>query len=61
MNIISLCAICGQEENAVVKCKTCEARFCEYCGSVEDKKCIECLKLGDEADEEDESWLRVIS
>ena len=56
-----ICEICGEEENTVIKCKTCEVRFCEYCGSVEDKKCIECLELRDEEDAEDESWLRAIS
>jgi hypothetical protein len=54
-----ICEICGEEEKTVTKCKICDARFCEYCGSTEDKKCIECLELRD--DEADENWLRAIS
>ena len=45
-----ICEFCGVEEDIVTKCKTCGTKFCEYCGSVEDKQCIECLDNIDETD-----------
>jgi len=37
------CEICGEEEEHVYKCKKCGTAFCEFCGSPEDKLCIDCL------------------
>ena len=49
------CEVCGEEESSVTKCKTCGTKFCEYCGSVEERQCIVCLEDGDD-DEEDSDW-----
>ncbi|HUS77223.1 MAG TPA: hypothetical protein VM050_00965 [Patescibacteria group bacterium] len=37
------CEICEEEEEHVYKCKKCGTAFCEFCGSSEDKLCIDCL------------------
>jgi hypothetical protein len=37
------CECCGETEEKIYKCKRCGTRFCEYCGSPEDRLCIECL------------------
>ena len=56
------CEVCGEEEYSVTKCKTCGTKFCEYCGSMEDKLCIQCMDYDDEDDdEEDEGWRRTIT
>jgi hypothetical protein len=57
-----ICEVCGEEDTSVTKCKTCNVKFCEYCGSVEDRQCIECIEYSDdddnyEDDKEDSSWL----
>jgi len=46
------CELCGETEDKVYKCKVCGTRFCEHCGSPEDKLCIDCLDE-EEYDEED--------
>ena len=59
MRAMPICELCGEEETSVIKCMICSTRFCEYCGSVEDKKCIECLDYADEDDDdgkEDSDW-----
>jgi hypothetical protein len=60
---MAICEFCGEEEETTTKCKTCGIRFCEYCGSVEDKQCVECLeysddddKAEDDDDEKDSDW-----
>ena len=50
MSIMPICEFCGVEEDVVTNCKICGTKFCEYCGSVEDKQCIECLDNIDEND-----------
>jgi hypothetical protein len=48
-----ICEVCGVEEDTITKCKTCGIKFCEYCGSVEERKCIDCLD-NDEDDYDDD-------
>jgi len=60
-----ICNVCGEEEEIVTKCKTCGANFCEYCGEVEAKQCIECYDDSDDDedsdDEKDDDWRKIIS
>jgi hypothetical protein len=49
-----ICEMCGEEEDIVTKCKTCGMQFCEFCGSVDDKQCIECLDNSDDDNDDDE-------
>ncbi|MBC8274571.1 MAG: hypothetical protein H8E40_06360 [Chloroflexi bacterium] len=53
-----ICEVCGEEEDTVTNCKTCGTKFCEYCGSVEDKKCILCLDNTDEDDDDKDDDMR---
>lgn len=39
---MTVCEICGAEEE-VTKCKRCGTPFCENCGSVMNKLCVDCL------------------
>lgn len=39
---MSVCEFCGTEDE-VYKCKRCGALFCEYCGSVGKRLCVDCL------------------
>ena len=57
------CEVCGEDEDTVTKCKTCGIKFCEYCGSREDKLCIQCMEDDDEDDddENDDDWRRTIA
>lgn len=52
------CEVCGEEESSVTKCSSCGVMFCEYCGSTEDKLCIQCMDSDDEDDddEKDDDW-----
>ena len=54
MSLMTICELCGEEEDIVTKCKTCGMQFCEFCGSVEEKQCIECLETDDEDDDDKE-------
>jgi hypothetical protein len=45
---VPVCEICGEEEPKVTTCKTCGAKFCEYCGSIGIKLCIDCGGLDDD-------------
>ena len=58
-----ICEVCGEEETSTTKCKTCGTKFCEYCDSVEDKLCIQCMDNDDEDDddEEDDDWRKRIA
>jgi hypothetical protein len=38
------CEICGIDSEPTYRCKTCNARYCEECGSVEEKLCMICLE-----------------
>ena len=49
------CELCGEVEDSVTKCKTCGKNFCEYCGHVDDKLCIECMDSDDEDAPEDDN------
>ncbi|MGD2200562.1 MAG: hypothetical protein PVJ38_02880 [Candidatus Bathyarchaeota archaeon] len=56
---MSECEICGEESEKVYRCKSCDVVFCEYCGSDEDKLCLDCLEDDDDwedNEEEDEDW-----
>ena len=37
------CELCGENEAKLYKCKTCGTMFCEYCGVVEDRICLNCM------------------
>jgi hypothetical protein len=37
------CELCGENEEKLYKCKTCGTMFCEYCGVVEDRICLNCM------------------
>ncbi len=58
MSTMPICEVCGEEEDTVTNCKTCGTKFCEYCGSVEDKKCILCLDNTDEDDDDKDDDMR---
>ena len=51
MKLIPECGICGETEEVVYKCKVCGIQFCEYCGSPEEKICIDC-----QTEESEEEW-----
>jgi hypothetical protein len=51
------CDICREEEDTLTKCTTCGSNFCEYCGSIEDKLCVDCYEYGDTDESEDGEWL----
>ena len=48
---LPVCEVCGEEETTVTKCKTCGTKFCEYCGSNDDKLCIECMDYKEDDEE----------
>jgi len=51
------CEICGETDVTLYRCKKCGSRFCEYCGSVDDKLCIDCLEEeGYEEEDEEEGY-----
>jgi hypothetical protein len=37
------CSVCGGQVEKLYLCRTCGVRFCENCGSPEEKMCINCL------------------
>jgi hypothetical protein len=57
---MSVCSICGEDTDSLIKCKECGARFCEYCGDHEDKLCDYCYDedtIDDEdLEDEDKDW-----
>ena len=56
------CELCGVEEDTLTKCKKCGIKFCEYCGSVEGRICIDCIEndddydFGDDNDDSDDDY-----
>ena len=55
------CKLCGEEEDKVYICKKCGAQFCEWCGDIDELKCIDCLDKEEEEgwaddDDDDEKW-----
>jgi hypothetical protein len=50
------CDLCGETEPKLYTCKVCGSKFCEYCGSIEDRACAECLDSEEDEDEND-GWL----
>jgi hypothetical protein len=50
------CQLCGETEEELYRCKKCKSMFCEYCGSPEDKACIDCLDSEEEDSEEDDDF-----
>lgn len=51
------CDKCGEEEDQLYKCDNCGEMFCDWCGSKEDKLCIDCMEDDEEdwdAEEEDD-------
>ena len=50
-----ICEVCGEDETTVTKCKTCGLNFCEYCGEVETKQCIECDDGSDDDEDSDDN------
>ena len=50
-----VCDICGESEDSLYRCKQCGARFCEWCGSIDDKLCSNCFdEEEDDTDYKDE-------
>jgi len=49
------CDLCGETEPKVYTCKVCGSKFCEYCGSIEDRTCTDCMDY-DEDEESDDDW-----
>lgn len=37
------CELCGENEEKLYRCETCGTMFCEYCGVVEDRICLNCM------------------
>ena len=56
-----ICAICGEDSYIVTKCKQCGAKFCEYCGELDDQLCEYSIDSDSYEDEnlgyEDEDWV----
>lgn len=48
------CQLCGETEEELTRCKKCKSMFCEYCGSQEEKTCIDCLDSEEEDYEDDD-------
>ena len=46
-----ICAICGEDEDQVTKCKMCGEKFCADCGNADTKLCFYC-----DDDTEDDDW-----
>jgi hypothetical protein len=36
------CGVCGEQVKKLYLCRTCGVKFCEKCGSPEEKMCINC-------------------
>jgi predicted ATP-dependent serine protease len=55
---VPVCDICGETEDRLYKCKQCGARFCEWCGSIDDSLCSNCFdeEDDDEYEEDDEEY-----
>ena len=51
-----ICAICGENEDQVTKCKTCGEKFCVDCGNTNTKLCFYCEEdtVDDNTDDDDE-------
>jgi hypothetical protein len=45
---MSECRFCGDDESTLYKCKECGELYCEFCGSVEDKLCSDCMDYDDD-------------
>ena len=43
MKYLPRCQICGNNVEKTYKCTVCGEKFCEWCGDVNDKICIDCL------------------
>ena len=51
------CEICGETDVETYRCKKCGTLFCEYCGSAEDKLCLDCIEEEEyEEDDEEEDY-----
>ena len=48
------CDLCGIDEDQLYKCKECGRKFCEWCGDVNEKMCIDCLDALEDEDWDDE-------
>ncbi len=47
------CAVCGEESDNVITCKTCGDKFCAAdCGDANKKLCIFCIDIDDEDTDE---------
>jgi len=59
---MAICAICGEKENPVTKCKMCGEKFCGDCGETDTKLCFYCGEdpedddRGGDDDWEDDNW-----
>jgi hypothetical protein len=51
------CELCGEDVDKLYECKMCGTMFCEYCGLVEDRICLNCMvDLEYEEEEYDEDY-----
>jgi len=48
------CGICEETDVETYKCKKCSTLFCEYCGSAEDKLCLDCIEEEEYEEDDDE-------
>jgi len=45
----SVCELCSEFEEKRYKCKICDTIFCEFCGDIENRFCINCLEKIDQS------------
>jgi hypothetical protein len=56
---MSECEFCGETGKKIHKCKVCRAKFCEDCGLVDERLCMNCLDEGEFEDEEFDNFIKV--
>ena len=51
-----ICAICGDEEDQVTKCKMCGEKFGADCGDADEKLCYFCGDDDEDDDSDEYDW-----
>ena len=51
---MAICAICGETEDHVTKCKMCGEKFCAGCGNADSKLCFYCGEDPEDDDRDDD-------
>ena len=51
-----ICAICGDEEDQVTKCKMCGEKFGADCGDADEKLCYFCGDDDEDYDSDEDDW-----